>query len=72
MFVGHTGVTPQVTVRRGNRAAGVKGHAGVRAKTWGVGTCGSGIELTATGGGVCSCQTPGYTHRPCIGAGRTV
>ncbi len=35
-------------------------------RTWAVGTCGSGIELTATGP-VCQCQTPGYTHRPCIG-----
>ncbi len=39
------------------------------AHTWNVGTCGAGIELTASGPGVCQCQTPGYTMRPCINVG---
>lgn len=34
--------------------------------SWAVGTCGSGNELSATGGGICACST-GYTVRPCIG-----
>jgi hypothetical protein len=35
---------------------------------WVVGQCGTGIELTATGG-LCQCQMPGWTVRPCIGMG---
>lgn len=33
--------------------------------SWAVGSCGSSIELTATGS-MCACNT-GYTVRPCIG-----
>ncbi len=33
--------------------------------SWAVGTCGNGLELTATGS-ICQCNT-GYTVRPCIG-----
>ncbi len=36
--------------------------------TWSVGTCGAGIELSATGF-ICQCQNPGYTIRPCINPG---
>jgi hypothetical protein len=36
-------------------------------RTWTVGTCGSGIELSANTN--CQCVTPGYTARPCIGQG---
>src|SRR5690606_8741599 len=35
-------------------------------RTWSVGTCGSGIELSAQGV-VCQCTNPGYISRPCIG-----
>ena len=38
-------------------------------RSWSVGQCGSGIELNAQGGGVCSCANPGYTVRPCINMG---
>jgi cysteine-rich repeat protein len=36
-------------------------------RTWGVGNCGSGVELSAQTG-ICSCTSPAYTSRPCIGA----
>jgi glycine rich protein/type IX secretion system substrate protein len=38
--------------------------------TWEVGACGSGTELSAMGS-ICSCPSPGYIVRPCIGTGNT-
>ena len=35
-------------------------------RTWAVGTCGSGLELSASGA-VCNCVNPGYIVRPQIG-----
>lgn len=35
-------------------------------RSWAVGQCGSGWELTASGS-VCICSTSSYTVRPCIG-----
>ena len=35
-------------------------------RNWAVGTCVSSIELSANGA-ICSCPSPGYISRPCIG-----
>jgi hypothetical protein len=37
--------------------------------TWSVGTCGSGIEINANAGGICSCNATAPILRPCIGTG---
>jgi cysteine-rich repeat protein len=39
-------------------------------RTWNVGTCGSGVELSAQPG-ICQCTNPGYISRPCIGQGNS-
>ncbi len=36
-------------------------------RSWVVGNCGSGTEITA-GGTLCNCLSPGWTARPCIGS----
>jgi len=47
------------------QASSTYGPVSSNGYSWAVGTCGSGIELTATGS-ICQCNT-GYTVRPCIG-----
>ena len=47
------------------RTSGVYGPVTSNGRSWAVGLCGSGRELSASGA-VCSCTT-GYTVRPCIG-----
>ncbi len=44
---------------------GVAGSWTSGGRTWSVGSCGSGLELTASGS-VCQCPDPGYTVRPQI------
>jgi hypothetical protein len=64
------GVTVTDPVVIGNIALALRtstayGPVNSNARSWGVGLCGGGYELTVTGF-VCSCTT-GYVVRPCIG-----
>lgn len=64
------GVTLTDPVVIGNIASALKnsmayGPVTSNSRSWAVGACGSGYELSATGA-VCICVT-GYIARPCIG-----
>ena len=47
------------------RTSGTYGPVTSNGRSWAVGACGGGREITATGS-ICSCNT-GWTVRPCIG-----
>ena len=48
------------------RTSGSYGPVTSNGRTWMVGACGGGSELSASGQ-ICSCPTPDYIVRPCIG-----